>query len=634
MSRKNKVKKQEYNPILLNEIQPQGGIYFKDKFIQKGDGYEACIYIYHYPSQVTDFWLLNLMNQDNVIVTIDISTASKDKALQSINKSLIEQESRYRSDRDKISQIKAQNSYQKLRNLADNVTNQGEIIKEIQSRIYVSSTTKSDLDNEVKKILGILEGANFRGVVGLNEQMSDWQSLFASSTEQNNFKSKKVPKAIPAMSLAGGYPFYYTSLDDPTGLFLGRTFTGGNVNFDIFTKTDIRNFYNSVIVGTMGAGKSTLLKKIVVNNTVVGNTTRIFDITGEFRSLVKSLDGRIISLDGNGEIINPLQVLATIVDDETYEVKDKESYMMHMSKVSMMYQFISEDADNDEQREFDRLLSEFYRWYGIEVDKATKYEANEYPIMSDFLQYIKLQLYSDINTRKINENLTPGSKDRIESIILNIESLVREYGSLFDGHSTISNIEDENIISFELRNLTQMDKRIFNVQIFNVLTLVWNNALTQGRKEKSDYDKNIKSFEDAIKYLVLIDEAHRIINSNNIMAVDYLINCSREFRKYFGGITFATQSVRDVAPADINNEAFEKIKTLFELTQNKFIMKQDSASKPVLKQIFEGQISDSELDIIPKLKMGQCILSINGLPNIKFVVSASKQELDLFEGGA
>lgn len=632
------LKKGDYNPIIINEIQPQGSINFKDKFIQKGDGFEACIYVYHYPSQAPCFWLYNLMNHDNVIVTVDIGTLPKDKALKSINRSLVEQKSRYRTDRDEIVKIEAQDSYQKLHNLANAVANNGEVIKEIHSRIFVSAKTKSELENEVKKILGSLEGSNFRGVQGLNEQQFDWQSLFCSLSEQKNFKNKRTPKPIPATSLAGGYPFYFTSLDDPTGLYLGQTFTGGNVNFDIFTNTEVRNFYNSAIFGTMGAGKSTLLKKLISNNHAVGNTTRFFDFTGEYRQLVKYLNGKVISLDGidkdNVEMMNPLQILATVVDDKTYEVRDKESYMMHMSKVSIIYKFIAEGAGNDEQREFDRLLSEFYESVGIEKDKATRYKVNEYPIMSDFLNYIKSQLYEDVKTKKIKENLTPGSKSRIESIILNIEGLVREYGSLFDGHSTISNLDDERLISFELGNLTQMDSRILNVQLFNVLTLIWNNALTQGRKEKSDYENNKKSFEDAKKYLFLIDEAHRIINVKNPLAVDYLINCSREFRKYFGGITFATQSIRDVAPTDFSSEVFEKLKTLFELSQYKIVMKQDPGSLPVFAQLFEGQISESELEMIPKLKKGRCILSINGLNNIKFAVSVSRQELEIFAGGA
>ncbi|WP_246927086.1 hypothetical protein [Clostridioides difficile] len=37
--------KKEYNPYLLTEIQPKGGIKFDEKIIQKGDGYETVISI-------------------------------------------------------------------------------------------------------------------------------------------------------------------------------------------------------------------------------------------------------------------------------------------------------------------------------------------------------------------------------------------------------------------------------------------------------------------------------------------------------------------------------------------------------------------------------------------------------------
>mgnify|MGYP007002624718 CR=1 FL=1 len=56
---------------------------------------------------------------------------------------------------------------------------------------------------------------------------------------------------------------------------------------------------------------------------------------------------------------------------------------------------------------------------------------------------------------------------------------------------------------------------------------------------------------------------------------------------------FATQSIRDVVPENISSEALHKIKTLFELTQYKFIMQQDNNSKEALKEIFAGQITES-----------------------------------------
>ncbi len=634
MNIRKKTRQSEYNPFLISEIQPQGGISFKDNYILKADGYEACIYIYYYNTEVIDFWLTNFSKKENVIVTIDIATSEKQKVLKNLNKSLVEQENRYHSDNNKLGKIKAQHSYHKLSKLAQSVTTQGEKIKEIHTRIFVSSKTKSDLDKEIKSILEDLEALNFRGAVCLNEQIYDWQSLHNSLTEQNYFKNKRVPKAIPAISLAGGYPFCYTSLDDPTGMYMGQTFTGGNVLFDPYTKTDKRNSYSGVVVGNTGSGKSTFLKKLATHNTIVGNTTRILDVTGEFRTLVAELGGKTISLDGNGGIINPLQIMATIVDEKTNKVKDEESYMMHMSKMSMFYKFIAVDSKNDEQREFDRLLRQFYEHYEIDEDRATKYKPEEYPIMSQFLEFLKSELFEDLGTKKVRDDLTDGSKVRIESIILNIENLVMVHGSLFDGHSSINNIEEERIISFELRNLTGMDERIFKVQTFNILTLLWQNALKQGSREKMYYESGKKSMDEVKKFLLITDEAHNIINTNNIPGVEYYTKCSREFRKYFGGNWFATQNIRDFASTDVKSEEFEKIKVLFELNQYKFIMKQDPASIPVLKQILSGQVSESDLKLIPNLDMGKCILSISGLSNIKFRIEASNEELKLFKGGA
>ena len=41
---------------------------------------------------------------------------------------------------------------------------------------------------------------------------------------------------MPALTLAAGLPFHYSELNDPRGSYLGTTFTGGNVIFDLFHK--------------------------------------------------------------------------------------------------------------------------------------------------------------------------------------------------------------------------------------------------------------------------------------------------------------------------------------------------------------------------------------------------------------
>ncbi len=69
-----------------------------------------------------------------------------------------------------------------------------------------------------------------------------------------------------------------------------------------------------------------------------------------------------------------------------------------------------------------------------------------------------------------------------------------------------------------------------------------------------------------------------------------------------------------------------KIKTLFELTQYKFIMQQDNNAKKALETIFEGQLNENEINNIPTFGQGDTTLIINGMNNITFHVEISEEK--------
>lgn len=623
----------DYNPMLLSFIQPQGGLKVHDDMIRKGDGYETCVHLYSYKMNVDDFWIYGLLNIEDAIVSIDISTVENDYALDKMTKALAEQERRYYDIRDKAEKRKAKSVYTALNSVLDEITEQGEIIKTIHIRYYLSAGSVQELNIKTKNLLNKLKALGYKASIFLNEQEEEWQSLFLSHSQQQKLHNKRVGQPLPTMSLAGGYPFHFTSLNDERGLFLGTSLTGGNVIFDSFHRDEMRKSYNVVLVGKQGAGKSVTLKKLCENNAIVGNTIRILDVTGEFRTLIKALGGKSIALDGSDGMINPFQIMATVTDKKTYKVINDASFHAHISKLGMMYKFLSPNASDDTLREFEKLVLELYKEYNIEVDRATEYPVTSYPTMSQFLDFIKINFYEDLEKEIIKKYLSEGKQKRIESIILTIENLVNYYGKMFDGHSSFSDITNEQIVSFEIKGLSEFDPRIFNTQIFNILTMLWNNMINQGSIEKDKFENGLTSKDDTKKYVLLIDEAHLFIKSSNETALDYLIRFSREARKYFGGLIFATQNIRDVVPTDVEGEVFSKIKTLFELTQYKFIMQQDSNAIPVIRDIFGESLSDSEIARIPRLKTGETILSISGVNNIAFNIEIDDEEERLFKGG-
>jgi DNA helicase HerA-like ATPase len=636
LSPKEKRNKKEpaYNANFLYDIQPAGGVSFKESYAKKGDGYEACIQIYDLPTQVDDFWLYNIFNMENVIVSIDVAATSKTEIKSNINKSLNEQLVRYYNEKDQTEKLDAGEIYKQLTETFKEISTAGEVIKGITIRLYVSGRTLNKLENNISDVLKTLEGFSFKGAVFLNETEYEWEALFNSNTKISSFPNKRVGKGISARTLAGGYPFHFTKLSDPNGTYLGNTNTGGNVLFDFFHKDKLRRFYNALIVGLMGSGKSTLLKKLALDNACRENILRIIDVTGEFKTIVDELKGKTIALDGTDGIINPLEVLKT-------SEKEGVSFMQHLSKLTTFYQFLSPKSSDEVIKEFELLAKKLYINFGIYNNEAlekdlnvTNRERDEYPIFSDFLKLVQNELYEDIENEIVRKNLSPSKAQRLENIELNLRSLVESYGYLFDGHSTIANILDEQIVAFGIRNLTSMKREVFNAQMFNVLNLLWDNMLKNGTKFKNLFDTNSVRWEDIVRYFIIIDEAHRIINPQNLLAVKFLTDFEREARKYFGGLIFASQSIRDYVPEGTKSEKVEEIKKLFELTQYKFIMQQDNNALKTIKSVFDGSITESELTKIPKFGEGDCLLSISGVGNITFHVDASPRELALFRGGA
>lgn len=629
-----------YNPFLLAKIQPQGGVKFEESYIRKGDGFEACIHVYDYPTVASVFWLEEIFNIPNVITTLDVVSDQRKEVVESINKSMAEQSVRHASAKENIDRIEAKHQFHELGELYQRIQD-GEVMKRIHLRIYISGKTIQDLEAQAKEVIEILESKNFKGAIFLNEQEYEFESLVTNFEIQKNYVNKRKGKEIPALSLAGGFPFHFTSLSDPYGTYYGTTQTKGSVIWDLFHKDKWRKSYNAVLVGRMGAGKSTLLKKTFHDNAIKGYKVRVFDIVGEFKNLVSELGGKTIALDGSEGIINPLQVYKTVTKEDG-STDEALSFTQHISKMTIFYRFISPAASEDTIKEFEGLLRKLYISMNLWNDQnplannITDRAAEDYPIFSDLLQLIREELYEDFEIKKHRENLGEGRKNRLESIELSIASLVDTYSHLFNGHSTIEDFNDEPIVSFSLRHLSNLSAEIFQAQLFNVMNILWDGMLQNGAPQLKAFNEGTLKFEDAVRYLIMIDEAHHIINTKkgSEYSLRFLTKFAREARKYFGGLFFGSHSIRDFVPEGSDQTAVEEIKILFELTEYKFIMQQDNNSLEILKKIFAGQLSESELAEVPYLSTGNVILSIGSMKNIRFNVEVTDEELALYGGGA
>lgn len=235
--------------------------------------------------------------------------------------------------------------------------------------------------------------------------------------------------------------------------------------------------------------------------------------------------------------------------------------------------------------------------------------------------------------RIINPGLSLSRSARLEKIESALDDIVNGYSHLFKGHTTLEDLTNEQVVFFSVKSLRSLEKKVFNAQMYNTFSLIWDHLIQIGEPQRKGIYKDGFDFDLIRRLLVILDESHLTINTSNPIAVDFILEFAREARKYFGGLLFASQSVRDFVSDAKDNEVAIKIKTLFELTQYKFVLQQDANSLDTIRYIFQGQLSESELRQIPLYQQGECVLAIKGVQNLTMTVEASEDEINLFEGG-
>lgn len=631
-----RTKKPERDMNLLNEIKPAGGITFKDvKYITTGSGYEGCIHIYKFPENIDTYWMAKVCNINGTVALVDISTDKMSEVKKNLNKSMKEQVGRKIGARDFAELYDADKRLDEMKRMYDEIQSYNEVIKLVHIRIFLADRSFESLEKKIKNIMDKLEtDSGFLTTIYLNESKSEYKSMTRSYKKQKEEMFFPKGQSLTATGVAHGDPFHFSSLDDETGEFLGTTPCGGNVLLDIFQKTSTRLYYNFLAIGEMGSGKSTLLKKQFKSNAIKGNYVRTFDISGEFTILTKTLGGKVIKLDGSEGILNPLEILKA-GDDENI------SFTRHISKVSTFYKFlVGGSVDAEEIAEFEDVLKQLYSNFGLWSDdrrniQCTGLPAASYPTFTDYLNFLTESMeemqnekYSHLEEKVIVKTLL--LRDKIRKVIKNI---VDTYGTLFDGHTSIDNILDEQIVTFDISTLKELKDEVFDAMIINMISLCWDNCVTNGKLMLNMLREGKIKLWDVTRFLILIDESHRWLNAKKTHALDLVSVYLREARKYFGGIGLASQRAADYVPEGSDSDAVNKLKNIFELTQYKFVFRQSSNAKKLLYQIFDGELTGTQIEKIPKLEIGQCILLISGDKNIEFKVHLTKDEDMLFSGG-
>lgn len=657
--------KDNFNSYLVSTIQPQGNISFRDeRFIRTGYGYEACVRIFGTPSEIKFGWISNFItNYENTIVTFDIGASERNKTLKNISTSLEEQQNRFDSARNSTERQEARNNYMKLDMIQEQVIEAGEVIKQVHIRIFCYEKTENELEKSTTDIINDLVANRFKASIFLDEGKYDWLSLFTSLNEQSGMPNHRQGLPIPTEAFTLGHPYHFSSLSDPFGTYYGKTQTGGTVCFDPYQKDKMRTFYSMIILGVLGTGKSTLLKDMIKKDVILGNYVRGFSTNKEFDKLIRYLGGSIINLDGSEGFINILHIYRTgdmpisinanskhlSEEERAREEKNRliafelSCYRKHIQKVVQWYKFLVPIADDYDTMTLEQILHKLYtKKLGFSTKhpennpRITELDPKSYPILSDLLEVIEEEMYSNKTLKTKKETLSRLEFERLENLNKAIGTTIATSGILFNGYSSIRDFTNEQIIFFSIEGLKDGNKKAFNAQLYNAMNLFLDNLTAIGEPQKQKFEAKDSNMDmsDILKFKLYFDEAQQYVNASSPEIVMNIDSFNRESRKLFGGMVLATHTINGFFPKDSTKEGVDAMMNLFSLTQYKVLFCQPNDSIKTIAEVFGGELPIQDLNSLSKMGVGECVLNISGDTTVHFDIEVSEEEKVLFTGGA
>ena len=178
-----------------------------------------------------------------------------------------------------------------------------------------------------------------------------------------------------------------------------------------------------------------------------------------------------------------------------------------------------------------------------------------------------------------------------------------------------------------------MSQNIFQAQLYSALSLIWNHALINGRRQNALLDAKKIRKEDIQYFQVILDECHNIVNAENIFAVDFIKNFEREMRKFNAGIIFATQSPEEMVPDKVESAALSSLKVVFELCQYKVIMAMDPSQLQKMRSLLGDSLTSSDYERIPNLSTGEAIFNTGSKERYNVTIIPNRRQLEDFKGG-
>lgn len=552
-----------------------------------------------YPVNIDDYWLSYLLLFSDSSVIINIKKLSLDNSVRLINKAIVNSESNEYNSKKQMEKRMLSNVSDSFKSLADEISKGEQVIKTCNIIFLNYDVDKKSLQSTNRKMIRDLKS---KSIIINKLNYRQFEGLSSFLPKPNDPLINDYGREIPSKTLANGYPFLNSNLIDDRGIPLGNNWMNDPIILDQFLLSNNRKNHNMMIIGSSGTGKSMLTKKLI--NWHLSNNRYLFilDVEREYKGLCDYYDGKWIDVgSGTSGRINPLEIF--VFDNEASSIQISS----HLLFLESFLKIIFKDLEPNQLRYILIGIKKMYRFLNLYEADLSKLKSSDYPIFSDLFSFLIK------NKKSFIKSFGESDVELVNSIIEN--ELIGD-GTLSNYYNGVSTIKrGELFVVFDLNSLFEKNNiKLVQAQLFLCLNFI--------QREIREFGK------DKREIVVIIDEAHLLIDKENPIGLDFIFQLTKRIRKRNGSITLITQNPDDFLGSD---EIAKKTKAIINNTQYSFFFNLSPNNINDISDMYKSYgdgLSEDEKLYIAKAKRGEALFLASGFDRHKIKINISDRELE------
>src|SRR5579863_10196720 len=536
------------------------------RYIRVSDNFYETLFIAGYPRYVSLGWLEAIIDYDH---TLDISmfcypTSSTD-VLADLKRKIGEMQATLASDAEqgKVADPTVEAALEDALGLQEELAKGVERFFQFGFYITISDPDLVKLQDTVKNLQTALGSLLLTGKPATLQMEEGFKSTLPLGQDR-----LYITRNMDTSSLASTFPFTSSVLTQNKGVMYGVNQQNGSLI--IFDRFSLENA-NEVVLGKSGAGKSYTIKLEIMRQFMLGAEVIVIDPEGEYETLTPAVGGEVVEFSSSSAVkINPFDL------SDVYEEGENELGLKILSLHGLL-KIITGELDAEHDAILDRALIETYRSKGITTDPTT--QKKQPPLMED--------LY---------KTLLGMENQPARELAYTLEKFIK--GSASGIFNQQSNFEINNPLTvFSIRNL---EEALRPVAMHIILDFVWTKV-----------KRSLK------KRILILDEGWYMMKYQD--SASFVYSIAKRARKYFLGMTTATQDVEDF----LKNEYGKAVLTNSSI---QVLLKQGTAEVDMITETF--YLSEGEKALLLSADVGEGLF-FAGQNHVAMKVFAAPFEHDL-----